>query len=118
MYKKKNGFIAVECILSLAIISIAAYIVSSSLQDNYLDVNNNAYKLDMLNIAKSKLENIKYDIKYGKEYENNTTIEEIDSYQVVKNVQKQEKYYQCYKVSIEVKNDAKSIGLTSYVFQQ
>ena len=114
----KKGFVAIECILSLAIISLAVYIVSTSLYDSYNIVNNNASKLEMLNIAKSNLENIKYEVKHNKGGINNKTIESKLGYDIVKIVEKEEKYYQCYKINVEVKNGIDGVGLTTYVLQQ
>ncbi|MBQ3420905.1 MAG: hypothetical protein IJH34_04415, partial [Romboutsia sp.] len=75
----------------------------------------NSEKIEMLNIAKSSLENLKYDIKKNKINSSNNIIENKYGYDVIKNIEKEEKYYQCYKVNIEVKNDTESINLISYV---
>lgn len=118
MKKSNNGFVAIECILSLAIISLAVYVVSSALYDSYNIVNANATKLEMLNIAKSNLEKLKYEIKYNKISVANNSIENEYGYDVIKNVEKEEQYYQCYKINIEVKNKIESVNLTTYVLQQ
>ncbi|MGL5314233.1 MAG: hypothetical protein ACRC92_13375 [Peptostreptococcaceae bacterium] len=118
MKKSNKGFIAVECILSLAIISLAVYIVSSALYDSYNIVNRNAAKLEMLNIAKSNLEKLRYEIKYNKATIENNRIENEYGYDIIKVVEKEEEYYQCYKINVEVKNERESINLTTYVLQQ
>lgn len=117
MKKSNKGFVAVECILSLAIISLAVYVVSSALYDSYNIVIDNATKLEMLNIAKSNLEKLKYEIKYNKTSIENNSIENKYGYDIIKVVEKEE-YYQCYKINIEVKNNRESINLTTYVLQQ
>lgn len=114
----KRGFIAIECIISLAIISLAVYIISLALYDSYNIVNNNAIKLEMLNIAKSNLENLKYEIKYNEGNRDSNVIENKDKYDIIKIVEKEEKYYQCYKINIKVKNERESVNLTTYVLKQ
>ncbi|MGL5347438.1 MAG: hypothetical protein ACRDA3_08800 [Peptostreptococcaceae bacterium] len=118
MKLNKNGFVAVECIISLVIISLAVYIVSSALKDNYTITNKSGTKIEMLSIAKSNLEQLKYEIKFLNEPTYNEKIEEFNGYKVTKNIDSEEKYYQCYKVNIEVKKNTESINLTGYVFKQ
>lgn len=114
----KKGFVAIECIISLAIIGLVVYIISSALKDSYIITNKNGTKIEMLNIAKTNLENSKYEIKFVDEPKQDKTIEEFDGYQVIKNIENIEKNYQFYKVSVEVKKDIESINLVSYVFKQ
>lgn len=110
-----KGFILIESIISLSIISLATYIISAVLYNSSNIVSKNSEKIAMLNIAKSSLENLKYDIKNNKINNLNNIIENKYGYDVIKNIEKEEKYYQCYKVNIEVKNDIESINLISYV---
>ena len=110
-----KGFILIESIISLSIISLSTYIISSILYNSFKIVSNNSQKIQMLNIAKSSLENLKYNIKYDKINNYDTKVENKYGYDIIKNIEKEEKYYQCYKVNIEIKNNNESINLTSYV---
>ncbi len=114
----KKGFIGIECIISLAIIGLVVYIISSALKDNYIIASKNETKIQMLNIAKSNLENIKYEIKFVDGFKQDEIIKDIDGYLIIKNIENIEKNNQCYKVCVEVKKDTESINLVSYVFKQ
>lgn len=113
-----KGFVAIECIISLGIISLAVYLVSSALYDSYNIVNDNAIKLEILSLAKSSLENIKYEVKNNKGSLDSNIIENKYGYDIIKTIEKQEKYYQCYKINIKVKAKRESVNLTTYVLQQ
>jgi Tfp pilus assembly protein PilE len=61
--RKNKGFIAIECVVSLSILTISVYLVSTALQNSYRHIVNNEKNRTMLNLAKSHLVNQKYKIK-------------------------------------------------------
>ncbi|MEG1142034.1 MAG: hypothetical protein RSE41_06275 [Clostridia bacterium] len=118
MKYKRDGFISVECIISLTIISVAVYMVSTSLYSNYNIVNTNKDQLEMLNLAKSHLEFTKHKIKKGSNniIENNKEVKQVNRYEV-STIIEENIYNQCHKVNVEVKSNKNNINLYSYVFK-
>ena len=112
MKNKNDGFTSIECVVSLSIICILVYMVSVSLYNNYFVLNNNISKIEMTNIAKSTLDYIKDSIS------NYNDTETINNYEVKKTIEKDEYYYKCYKVVIEVRKNEQIRRLKSYVLQQ
>lgn len=118
MKYKINGFVSIECIISLSIISLAIYIVSTSLYSNYVIANTNEDQLKMLSLAKSNLELTKHKIKKDDSIiENSKNTNVVDSYEISTIIEKNI-YYNCHKVNIEVKSDKNNVNLYSYVFKQ
>ncbi|WP_042271941.1 hypothetical protein [Faecalimicrobium dakarense] len=119
MKYKKDGFVSIECIISLSIISLAVYIISTSLYSNYVIVNTNKEQVEMLNLAKSNLELTKHQIKKSSSeiIENTKNTKIVNSYEISTIIEK-DIYYECHKVNVKVKNDKNNISLYSYVFKQ
>lgn len=116
MKLNKSGFASIECIISLSIISLAMYMISTTLYDVYYKVNLNKEKLEMLRLAKEYIEEAKYKINNDMLYENCNT-REINEYKVDILIEK-DSYYDCNKINVEVKNDKKSINLYSYAVKR
>ncbi|CED94488.1 MULTISPECIES: hypothetical protein [Romboutsia] len=118
MKNKNDGFTSIECVVSLSIICILVYMVSVSLYNNYFVLNNNISKIEMTNIAKSTLDYIKDSIRNNNISSNYNDTETINNYEVKKTIEKDEYYYKCYKVVIEVRKNEQIRRLESYVLQQ
>lgn len=120
MKKNQDGFILIEAIISLSIISLAVYIISYSLYEVHSSTENNKKRIEMLSTAKQYLELTKDEVKNNKDYLDIKCeeIKGIGEYTVIKLIEKEENFYQCYKVNIEVKNNNNCVNLVSYVFQQ
>ncbi|HSQ88686.1 hypothetical protein [Romboutsia sp.] len=120
MKLKKEGFITIECIISISIICMGIHIISTCLYNSYCSINYNKEQFEMLNIANSKIEETKYSVKNNRlsTLENNYTIENEYGYTVNTIVEKDRYYYQCYKVNVDVSNGKNNIKLKSYVLQQ
>ena len=118
MKNKNDGFTSIECVVSLSIICILVYMVSVSLYNNYFVLNNNISKIAMTNIAKSTLDYIKDSIRNNNISSNYNDTETINNYEVKKTIEKDEYYYKCYKVVIEVRKNEQIRRLESYVLQQ
>jgi type II secretory pathway pseudopilin PulG len=121
--RKNKGFIAIECVVSLSILTISVYLVSTALQNSYRHIANNEKNRTMLNLAKSHLENQKYKIKNTE----NEVIEikalDIESkgigeYNVSSTVIPNDNFYKNYKVSVKVIGDKRTMELVSYVTKQ
>ena len=118
--KRRMGFATIECIVSISIVCIGMYIISNALYNSYSFTNYNKRRFDMLNIAKSTIEEVKYAIKnetctdVKSEYKN----VEGNNYKVNTIIERSIEYNQCYKINVLVSNEDTNIRLESYVLQQ
>ena len=112
---KKRGFTTLECMVSMVILSIIAYMITFSINNSFSLLDKNEEHLEMLNLAQNYLNETKYDIKYNKESNTENQTFNIDSFEVNKFIKKQENHYNCYKITIEVKSTDRSVKLESYV---
>ncbi|NMS88758.1 hypothetical protein HGQ85_02370 [Clostridioides difficile] len=120
MKTKKNGFISIECIISIAILYVTVYLVSTSLYSCYSFVCRNASDREMLSTVKKYMEDEKYRIKNSKYdlIENGTNKNYINGYEVISTVKQILDYYQCYEINIEIKSNFKKLRFNSYVTRQ
>ena len=118
MKNRNSGFTSIECVISLSILCIIVYIVSVSLYNNYYILSNNTSKIEMDNIAKSVLYYTKDNIRTKRIITDYIDTETINGYEVKKIIEKDENYYECYKVTIEIKKNEIIRKLESYVLQQ
>lgn len=116
MNYQKNGFTCIECIISLSIICIATYIVSTSIYSSLNLVKNNEINIDMLNLANSQLQEAKKIIKNSELdlIENFSKKEKVDKYDTETSIIKEKEYYQCYKINIKVIANSKILKLDGY----
>lgn len=120
MKNKKNGFTYIECIISLSIILIATSLICNVLYESYNTANKNMEYRLIVNQGKSILEDKKQEILNNdyKEEVNNYSKDIREGYTVYTNVEKNEDYYQCYKINVKVKSKTKDIEFISYVTKQ
>lgn len=111
---KKRGFITLECIISMFILSIIVYMITFSINNSFNLLNKNKEYSTMLNLAQNYMNETKNDIKYKNAKINTETIY-LDKFQINKIITKKENYYNCYKVRLEVKSQDRSVNLESYV---
>lgn len=120
MKTKKEGFATIECIFSITILCLGIYVISNTLYNSYSFTLYNKDRFEMLNIAKSKMEEAKYEIKNNiiEKVNNASKYDELKDYKIDTIIEKSKEYYQCYKVSINVYSERTNISLKSYVFKQ
>ena len=111
---KKRGFITLECIISMFILSIIVYMITFSINNSFDLLNKNKEYSTMLNLAQNYMNETKNDIKYKNDKINTETIY-LNKFQINKIITKKENYYNCYKVRLEVKSQDSSVNLESYV---
>ena len=111
---KKRGFITLECIISMFVLSIIVYMITFSINNSFNLLNKNKEYSTMLNLAQNYMNETKNDIKYKNDKINTETIY-LNKFQINKIITKKENYYNCYKVRLEVKSQDRSINLESYV---
>ncbi|MGM9534716.1 MAG: hypothetical protein ACI3VR_05665 [Intestinibacter sp.] len=112
---KKNGFTTLECIISMSVLSIIIYMMTFSISNSFNLLDKNEDYLNMLNIAQSYLNEAKYDIKYSEEGEIDNQVFNVDNFQVNRKIVRQDNYYNCYQITLEVKSSDRSVKLESYV---
>ncbi|MFQ7445942.1 type IV pilus modification PilV family protein [Intestinibacter bartlettii] len=111
---KKRGFITLECIISMFILSIIVYMITFSINNSFDLLNKNKEYSTMLNLAQNYMNETKNDIKYKNAKINTETIY-LNKFQINKIITKKENYYNCYKLRLEVKSQDRSVNLESYV---
>lgn len=111
---KKSGFIALECIVSMFILSIILYVITFSINNSVNLLNKNKEYLDMLTTLQNYMNEIKHDIKYSKE-EINNDIFTINNFEIKKTIIKKDEYYNCYKIILQANSCERSVKLESYV---
>ncbi|GAA6310748.1 hypothetical protein [Intestinibacter bartlettii] len=111
---KKRGFITLECIISMFILSIIVYMITFSINNSFNLLNKNKEYSTMLNLAQNYMNETKNDIKYKNAKINTETIY-LNKFQINKIITKKENYYNCYKLRLEVKSQDRSVNLESYV---
>ena len=111
---KKRGFITLECIISMFILSIIVYMITFSINNSFNLLNKNKEYSTMLNLEQNYMNETKNDIKYKNDKINTETIY-LNKFQINKIITKKENYYNCYKVRLEVKSQDRSVNLESYV---
>ena len=111
---KKRGFITLECIISMFILSIIVYMITFSINNSFDLLNKNKEYSTMLNLAQNYMNETKNDIKYKNNKINTETIY-LNKFQINKIITKKENYYNCYKLRLEVKSQDRSVNLESYV---
>lgn len=117
---KKDGFATIECIFSVTIVCLGIYIVSNVLYNSYEFTLFNKDRFEMLDIAKSKIEETKFIIKNNsKDQINNfNKKDKINKFETETIIEKNKENYQCYKVYVLVHNEKNNLKLESYVFKQ
>ena len=61
---KRKGFITLECIISMFILSIIVYMITFSINNSFNLLNENQEYSTMLNLAQNYMNETKNDIKY------------------------------------------------------
>lgn len=120
MKSNNDGFVYVECIVSLSIIVIAAYILSSCANNCYKRIELSLKERELMNVARGVLEDNKYNIRnFEFDTIDNTYNENINGYTTESTIEKLEDYYRCYKVNVKVSdNNNNRVELNSYVTQK
>ena len=111
---KKRGFITLECIISMFVLSIIVYMITFSINNSFNLLNKNKEYSTMLNLSQNYMNENKNDIKYKNAKINTETIY-LNKFQINKIITKKENYYNCYKLRLEVKSQDRSVNLESYV---
>jgi len=118
--KSSKGFVAIECVVSLSILIVSVYLVSTALQNCYRHIKNNEKNREMLNLAKSNLEIQKYKIKNNESEEIQVKSLDIDNnqvgdYVVSSTVTSNSEFVKNYKINVKIIENKRTMELVSYV---
>ena len=118
--KSSKGFVAIECVVSLSILLVSVYLVSTALQNCYRHIKNNEKNREMLNLAKSNLEIQKYKIKNNESEEIQVKSLDIDNnqvgdYVVSSTVTSNSEFVKNYKINVKIIENKRTLELVSYV---
>ena len=86
---KKRGFITLECIISMFVLSIIVYMITFSINNSFNLLNKNKEYSTMLNLAQNYMNETKNDIKYKNDKINTETIY-LNKFQINKIITKKE----------------------------
>ncbi|MFI3209821.1 MAG: hypothetical protein R3Y64_02015 [Peptostreptococcaceae bacterium] len=108
---KDDGFMLVECIVSLSLVLLVTILIQGVLVNSFSFDQED--KIKILNISKSSLDKAKNEIKSDMDYEK-FSIEVIDDFIINKEIEENE-YYKKININVESKND--SFEVSSYVYK-
>lgn len=103
-----------ECVISLFILSLIVFVVTSALHNSINLLNKNEESLKMLSIVKEVIEDERIKIKNSKEIGTYNNTEMIDKYTVITRVNNSN-YYKCYSLNVQILNNNNSMELSTYV---
>lgn len=111
---KRSGFTTLECVISLFIVSMIVFIITSTLHNNIILLKKNNYNRRMLYIAKEIIEDERNKIK------NNTNTEGYHKQQTINNFKVKTlvtpiSYYNCYDLKVKISNKNREMELNTYV---
>ena len=117
---KRNGFLILENIKSLSIVSLISSLVVIVFSTSISCIEKSKNKLAMLNIAKSEIDKLHKDMSNKKNLYNTSDFnsKEIDGFIVESNIASTIDYYNCYKLSILVKSEDDEIKIESYMVKK
>ncbi len=116
--KKRNGYILIECVISITLLALLVNIISFSLNNSFKITNNNTSKLEMLSILKENTEIYKDKIRNKEIQGKIQETKEMREYNIKVSINKDYYYEYCYLIDITVEDDNQSVNLVSYETQQ
>ncbi len=111
---KRSGFATLECVISLFIVSMTVFIITSTLHNNIILLKKNNYDRQMLYIAKEMIEDERSKIKNSVNTKGFNMEQSINSFKV-KTLVTPINYYNCYNLKVKVSNNNREMELNTYV---
>lgn len=116
MNKKRKGYVILENIIALSLIIIMTSLVGTVFSTSVLNLKNTYKKDKMINLANKEMAIIEYEIKHSNDEDIIKSSEKnIDGFNIKSCITKKYDYYNCYKISVRIKNNKKQIELNNYV---
>lgn len=112
---KRKGFTTLECVISLFVVSMIVFTITSTLHNDIILLNRNNHNKQMLYIAKEIIEDERNKIKKSSKVESYNLIKNIENFKV-KTSLTSTIYYNCYNLNVKVSDDNnKEMELNTYV---
>ncbi|WP_455538170.1 hypothetical protein [Terrisporobacter sp.] len=111
---KENGFATLECVISLFIVSMIVFVMTSTLHNNSILLRKNSDKREMLYIAKEIIEDERNNIKNNDINEKYSKESNIKNF-TVKTLATPTSNYKCYNLNVKVLGKENEIELDTYV---
>lgn len=111
---RRKGFATLECVISLFIVSMIVFIITSTLHNNITLLKKNYNNRQMLYLAKEVIEDERNKIKSGTNFEKYNMDQAINNFKV-KTLVTPTSYYNCYNLKVKVSNDNREMELNTYV---
>lgn len=111
---KRDGFTTLECVISLFIVSMIVFIITSTLHNNIILLKKNNYNRQMLDIAKELIEDERNKIKNSTDREGYNIDQTINNFKV-KTLVSPISYYNCYNLNVKIFDENREMELNTYV---
>lgn len=111
---KRNGFTTLECVISLFIVSMIVFIITSTLHNNIILLKKNNCNRQMLYTAKEIIEDERNKIKNSINTEGYNTQKTINNFKV-KTLVTPISYYNCYDLKVKISDENREMELNTYV---
>ena len=111
---KRKGFTTLECVISLFIVSMIVFIITSTLHNNIILLKNNNYNRQMLYLAKEIIEDERNRIKNSVNTKGYNISQTINNFKV-KTLVTPISYYNCYDLKVKISYNNKEMELNTYV---
>lgn len=111
---RRKGFATLECVISLFIVSMIVFIITSTLHNNITLLKKNYNNRQMLYLAKEVIEDERNKIKNSINFEKYNMDQTINNFKV-KTLVTPTSYYNCYALKVKISNDNREMELNTYV---
>ncbi|WP_419726837.1 hypothetical protein [Terrisporobacter petrolearius] len=111
---KRKGFTTLECVISLFIVSMIVFIITSTLHNNIVLLKKNNHNRQMLYIAKEQIEDERNKIKKSRSKDGYDKVQMVNNFKV-KTLVTPISYYNCYDLRIKVSDNNREMELNTYV---
>ena len=111
---KRKGFTSLECVISLFIVSMIVFVITSTLHNNIILLKKNNYNRQILYTAKEIMEDERYKIKNSNKIEKYSIDQTINNFKV-KTLVTPVSYYNCYELKVKVSDNNREMELNTYV---
>lgn len=114
MIIRRKGFTTLECVISLFIVSMVVFIITSTMHNNIILLKKNYYNRQMLYMAKEIIEDERNKIKNSINSEGYSIEKTVNDFHI-KTLVTPTGYYNCYNLNVKILHDYREMELNTYV---
>lgn len=114
MQIKRSGFTTLECVISLFIVSMIVFMITSTMHNNIILLRKNHESRQMLYIAKERIEDERDKIKNGTSVKGYNIQDTFNDF-TIKTLVTPVSYHNCYNLKVKVLGNNKEMELKTYV---